>query len=425
MTVAATTTGTASGNDRTGSESAGPALFLSAEFFFVCAIIGVPLHAVPGIGAYSALTYPAFMMLATLAALPALSRAPLRLPPAALLVLAGYLAFLCYVLASLLRVTEPEHIGLRKVAMLSLGGTWSLAFGLWISADDTRLERFLVASLAFGTLFAFLNLALPAAPTALGRTALSDNYQHAARATGLAAVVGLALLAAGAPRGFARVAVAGAVGLCIVALLLSGGRAGVLGLGATLPVLLLAGAMAGGRGNVLRAIGLALGLGLIIGLALSAALRLEDMPATLQRLAVILEGDIGTNESFLNRAERFAAAGGLFASAPVFGHGTGSWDFVAGSADAHYPHNLVVELLVEQGLAGTLLFALVAGATLVFFLRTARPLRDPTALAVLATAFFVLALVQVTGDLGRNVHLFAVLGLMAGFACRGEPNRWA
>jgi O-antigen ligase len=114
------------------------------------------------------------------------------------------------------------------------------------------------------------------------------------------------------------------------------------------------------------------------------------------------------------RLDFYTAAVHLWATSPVFGHGIGSWPVLAGYGDQRaYPHNILLEIAVELGLVGLVLFV----GLLAFALRALGPWhlvrQDPIRVLILMlfASMFINALVS--GDLSYNRPLFAVLGLMA------------
>ena len=145
------------------------------------------------------------------------------------------------------------------------------------------------------------------------------------------------------------------------------------------------------------------------GLALYAMTTGERLP-TFDRLERLQEGN--------PRIEGYVQWAGLWPQAPLLGHGTGSWPLLVGRPDQTiYPHNLFLELLVENGVVGLFLFLVVVGVAL-------RPVslerlrRDPRALC--AFMFFVSALsnAMTSGDLPGNRTVFLMLGVLSLFAVR-------
>ncbi|MEM4782542.1 MAG: O-antigen ligase family protein [Halalkalicoccus sp.] len=93
------------------------------------------------------------------------------------------------------------------------------------------------------------------------------------------------------------------------------------------------------------------------------------------------------------------------------GHGLGSWGPLTDQT-AHWPHNLVLELLVELGAIGLLLFLAPVAVGLVLTVGGYLQSRDPEYVAVAALFVYTFLNAQVTGDFNDNRFLFATIGLL-------------
>jgi O-antigen ligase len=119
------------------------------------------------------------------------------------------------------------------------------------------------------------------------------------------------------------------------------------------------------------------------------------------------------------RSEGFALAAEIWLQAPLIGHGAGSWPLLTGRPEetGRYPHNLFLELLVETGIVGLLLFCALVGVAL-------RPLslermrRDPQALCAMMLFASTLLQAMTSGDLVGARAMFMMLGVLALFAVR-------
>jgi O-antigen ligase len=145
------------------------------------------------------------------------------------------------------------------------------------------------------------------------------------------------------------------------------------------------------------------------GLAIYAAttgLRL----GTFDRLERLVEGN--------PRTELYEDWAKLWPQSPHLGHGTGSWPVLIGRPDrTSYPHNLFLELLVEAGIVGFILFlAVLAVALRPVSLEQLR--RDPQALCATMLLLGALSNAMTSGDLPGNRAVFLMLGVLALFALR-------
>ncbi|MBC8423098.1 O-antigen ligase family protein [bacterium] len=135
-------------------------------------------------------------------------------------------------------------------------------------------------------------------------------------------------------------------------------------------------------------------------------------PRTLERSTSLLtEGN--KDHSTTQRLYYYKVAAEEWRAAPIVGHGVGSFPLLIDRGDkAYYPHNLLLEIMVELGLVGLMLLLI----PMIVGLNQLRPGwigNDPLRLLVLALFVNTLVNAQVSEDLTGNRLLFAVLGLMA------------
>ena len=137
-----------------------------------------------------------------------------------------------------------------------------------------------------------------------------------------------------------------------------------------------------------------------------------SLTATLYRMFLLLEPGMG--QSAGTRVEYYTISESLWLSAPVFGYGIGSWPILNGLPDMiFYPHNLVLEILVELGLIGLILFGLIAFFALKGFIKQnkKRSIYWGSIVLMLFVNAFIGAMLS--GDINDNRILFVLLGLMA------------
>jgi O-antigen ligase len=194
-------------------------------------------------------------------------------------------------------------------------------------------------------------------------------------------------------------------------------------------------AIGGGRGALLSA-----ALPLLIPIALSVRLtprRIRVFRAMLSVIVLLLLAAGGLalfatttgRLATFDRLERLTEEGNprtelyeewtkVWPQAPLLGHGTGSWPILRGRPDqTSYPHNLFLELLVENGVVGLVLFLVVVGVAL-WPVSLARMRRDSQALCALMLFLGALANAMTSGDLPGNRAMFMMLGVLALFAVR-------
>lgn len=148
---------------------------------------------------------------------------------------------------------------------------------------------------------------------------------------------------------------------------------------------------------------------LVVGAGLYA-LKLDDLPTTLYRLQRLTGPDIGS--SALARLHYYSAAYALWAQAPFAGHGVGSWPILMGMDDRRaYPHNIILELLVELGIMGALPFLIIAGISALNAFSQWSVTRHPLPIVAIMWFTFAVFNAMVSGDLHSNRIVFATIGL--------------
>ncbi|WP_157972332.1 O-antigen ligase [Saliphagus sp. LR7] len=119
-----------------------------------------------------------------------------------------------------------------------------------------------------------------------------------------------------------------------------------------------------------------------------------------------------TDPSYANRIDYIATGIDVWLSGnTVVGHGLGSWPAVSGHR-AHWPHNIVIELLVELGLVGTGLFFFLVLIGLYFTIEGYLTTLEPEYVAVFAILCYTFLNALVTGNFNDNRFLFAAIGLL-------------
>jgi O-antigen ligase len=152
----------------------------------------------------------------------------------------------------------------------------------------------------------------------------------------------------------------------------------------------------------------------IIGVMLAASTYVilgGDPPTTLARMLILYQpGAAGTAAA---RLDFYADSLSMWAANPVFGHGVGSWpELMPDSVMELYPHNIFLEIMVEEGLVGLSLFVglLIYGWRALGRSSLAR--HDPVRVLIVMLFVNTLANALVSGDIPDNRALFGMLGLM-------------
>lgn len=103
----------------------------------------------------------------------------------------------------------------------------------------------------------------------------------------------------------------------------------------------------------------------------------------------------------------------FWSDAPFLGFGIGSWPVLYNDVDKRqYPHNILLEILVELGLVGLFLFIALIIYSFSFFLPFNSIGYYPMKILILMLFFNTLLNSMVSGDIPDNRLLFFSIGLM-------------
>jgi hypothetical protein len=264
---------------------------------------------------------------------------------------------------------------------------------------DARFESFLLATGAIGLLMAvigLLNAALEFYPYRSRLMILGLNPIWLARIMGITVIALLLLVDLG------RIRMRTALLLVIspgIVLILTGSRGPFL----SLLLILAMRAMIFTRISTARRAGLAV-VGMVAGVLLFLGMPEEFRGRFLHPMGVDPSGAV--------RLRFFEVARSALAYVAGWGTGTGGFSDLLGKGDFRfYPHNLMVEIGIENGIPG--LIAMV-GLVVAALARGFRSHRNPYTLAALLGFLYAFVNAQFSGDLMANEWIWLFAGLLAG-----------
>jgi O-antigen ligase len=355
-----------------------------------------------------------FMVLSIISGLYVFLRRGFRMQHSAFTLILIFLIFAAYAVASL--AWTPGHAyALEKVLLITTYVFWSLAgAALIIAYDVRRFYRFMVAIFLFACWVAFETFLfyLQSGPITF---VTPDNayYLATARVLGLGALITLAYALFWAPNAWVKVAAFILFDFFLFLLLVVGARGPLLAtVIAALVPLLIGWRLRASEGIVLRHyIVPLLGIIAVSSIVFVYYTSVFSDTLTINRLLALLQP--GMEASAATRLSYYEAAIPLWLEMPIVGHGIGSWPILIGLGDIrNYPHNIFLEIMVELGLIGLVLFI---GMT-ILGLRTLGSWRsiakDPVRILILMLFVNVFVNAQVTGDIGYNNVMFGILGLL-------------
>ena len=307
----------------------------------------------------------------------------------------------------------------EKFTLVAVVNLWCLiATAVIISSSRARVWRFLILLFLFGLVVAADYTFVTGGFSAIRRIedlrTISENYLWLGQLVGFAALVAFALWLRAPRRSIQGLVLLAAFALFAYVLLKGGGRAPAAAVAIPMVMsFLLSFRLRRGQLIITRTILASLGLVAVLGLGVTfLAMSGESSLRTLQRIEKLVS-EQGGGRSAAARGDYWRHAVAYWVERPLVGHGAGAWPILyLGRDQSSYPHNVILELLVEFGLIGVLLFAAVV---LVACRRVSlQRLREDPALmcaAMLCINAFVNAMSS--NDLPGNRNLFTMLGLLA------------
>ncbi|TDQ38679.1 O-antigen ligase family protein [Aureibacillus halotolerans] len=335
-----------------------------------------------------------------------------QLPVQSLYWLIGWGAFVVYAVASLMWSPSVVYSREKAMLLLTLSSWCAIASALIIAPDPTRIRRFFRAAVLLTVTIAVVRWQDFVAAVPAAYAGITDYL-----GVGIVVALGATLLFSYALF-FARkwpLKLAAFLFTAVLLFLLMqiGARGPLVSFLAaiTLPVLI----------NIVRLFTTShvqrymvfIGVAVMVGIGyLIYAASLDQLPRTLWRMLVLFSGQGDFGDSADARLDHYSNALALFSQSPWIGNGLGSWPVINGYNDTRsYPHNIVLELMVELGLIGTVLLAIVLVWSLcrVPWRRLAQA---PMAMTTVMLLLFFLAGAFVSGDLNDNRLIFAFAGML-------------
>jgi O-antigen ligase len=321
--------------------------------------------------------------------------------------------FVGWVLVSLNWTPSVNYARDKSLSLVVLAFWPLVACALIIAPSPTRVKKFIDSILIFGVAMSLdlVVLALRVGPSRV-MLEVGSEYLGVGRIVGLAAPV-LFLLASLQKNKISRLFLFGCFVSTLTAVILSGGRGPAVGMLASMAVPFLFVGLRGGRaGGLHRYIRMFAVMVVLVTAVVVLMVGSGLKPATIQRAEQTFTTDSG-GHSTAERFRYYSEALDAWKTDPVIGRGVGSFPVLFGRADeAFYPHNIFLEILVENGMIGVLLFVvlIVTAMRLMGFKPGQTDVVRMILLMMFVNAFMN---AQVTADLPDNRLLFALLGLMA------------
>jgi len=342
-----------------------------------------------------------------------LYRSSFKLPRRGLIVVLFACAFGGWVLMSLGWTPSVGYAREKSLSLVALA-LWPLAAcALILAPNPLRVKKFIDSILLIGLLMS-IDLILLAVKVGPSRVMIEvgSEYLGVGRVVGLAAPI--FLLRASVESSLVKKLIRlGCFFATAAAVILSGGRGPAVAMLAAMLVPVAARVLRRGAVAQLRSYVKLFIVVVLLGTASVAMMTAAGLqPATAKRTEMSLTTDSG-GHSTAERFRYYSDALEAWREDPVLGRGVGSFPVLFERADeAFYPHNIFLEVLVENGVIGVVLLLVLGGVALRLMRRKHS---DIDMIRLIIVMMFVNTFVnaQVTADLPDNRLLFAVLGLMA------------
>lgn len=326
-----------------------------------------------------------------------------------------YVAFAGYVLLSYLWTPGKVYSTQKMLYILTLV-LWALsAPALVISVDSNRLKRLGIIYVLFSSIVAIEALTHYFMADQHGFiTVFGSNYLGLGCVIGLAFLLLFAYFMFWARNVYWKLFTIAIASLYLWLLLVAGGRGPLLATILSGLVPLIFAIHLNLKKKTVRARNYVLPMLIMVIVAISLFVYLAEtghITQTYSRLLILTQAGMG--DSAGARLQHYVHAIEYWKQAPIFGYGIGSWPIINGDIDMRgYPHNIILEILVELGLIGALIFfTLIIYALLI--LAPVKSIGDePIKLILLMLMVYMLLNSMVSGDIPDNRLLFSCIGLM-------------
>lgn len=326
-----------------------------------------------------------------------------------------YVAFALYVLLSYIW-TPGKIYATQKTLYIWTLVLWALAApALVISVDSARLKR-------LGILYIMLSLMVSIEAIVhyiqAGKsgfiTVFGSNYLGLGRVAGIAFILSVAYFVFWSRNIYKKIFSLAGVILFLWVLLIGGGRGPLLaaGISVVIPLVFSVGISLKRQAIIIKRKAIPMLIIVLVFIMLIVYIvESGQITQTINRLLVLTEDDRGASAGA--RLQYFADAFEYWKEAPILGYGIGSWPIINSGIDKRsYPHNIILEILVELGFIGVVLFL-----TLIFyafsFLSPLKSLGDqPIKTLLMMLIVYMLINSMVSGDISDNRLLFTIIGLM-------------
>ncbi|WP_158247311.1 O-antigen ligase family protein [Geothermobacter hydrogeniphilus] len=321
------------------------------------------------------------------------------------------LLFFGYCLVSLLW-SPGEIYATQKTLYFCILTLWTfLACSLVIGVESVRVVRFFVAWVLMSIWIAIeAYMAYSSSSGILGVGVMGGNYLGVGRTVGPASLLLLTVAIYSNMHKIIKLACLSWVVFGSYILLVIGGRGPFIAV--AVPVLLIGLLTFSFRQGVYKNKGFFIIFLIAIfgGFYLNHLLDSDYVPVTLRRLMLLFGNDIGN--SAVERLHFIKDSINYWVSAPILGHGIGSWPILNNGSDVRgYPHNVFLEVIVEFGIIGFLLLIGFIVKSISNLVRDDRLRYDPIILAIVMFLMNTFINSLFSGDLPDNRYLFGVLGL--------------
>ncbi len=137
---------------------------------------------------------------------------------------------------------------------------------------------------------------------------------------------------------------------------------------------------------------------------------------TMKRLLVLTSDGMGNSAAA--RIHFYHNSIEYWKQSPLIGNGIGSWPILNKGIDARgYPHNLILEILVELGIVGLMIFMGFFSYAMLFIIPKKK---NPMQMLLLMLIVYVFVRSMFSGDVSENRLLFCCIGLMPAGLIMGD-----
>lgn len=327
-------------------------------------------------------------------------------------ILSSYLIFLVYIMLSLFWSTSQIYAIEKTLSMFTLV-LWAITgSAVIIASEEKRLKRFLISILLMSLWIAVEALYVFSNQTGGFINVLGGNYLSAGRSIGFGIIILITYIFFVNMKKSTLLISISILTIFLFVIITMGSRGPFLSLAPLIFIFFYAPFKIWGK-MIFVTKKAYLTFAVLMGLIISSIyiFSLEKIPLTLKRLMLLFNNN-NYGASANTRIDYYQESLNIWSENIIWGKGIGSWPVEMNLGDERgYPHNILLEIGVELGIIGLVLFLLIISIGIRNI--TLNSKHDFFSITIIMLFLCMAINTMISGDMPDNRLLFTIIGLMA------------